>query len=137
MEKPLYAAIAELVAARDNCKESAKRDATGHYRHQMQLHEQRLLALVTNHMPSGAGFDNATTIELDRCSRNMLVFTVRFHHMNEQGSYDGWTTHTVRVTPDMVSDIQLSISGRNRNDVKEHIHQAFDIALRATATWIY
>lgn len=57
------------------------------------------------------------------------LFTALFHLMNDVGYYDGWTEHTVTVTPSF-GGVNLRISGRNRNDIKESIHQAFDTALK-------
>ena len=50
--------------------------------------------------------------------------------MNENGYYDGWTEHTVTVTPALSGEFHLRISGRNRNDIKDMIHESFDHLLR-------
>ena len=42
--------------------------------------------------------------------------------------YDGWTEHTVTVTPSF-SGFNMRISGRNRNDIKDHMHETFYSAL--------
>lgn len=49
--------------------------------------------------------------------------------MNENGYYDGWTEHTVTVVPTF-DGVDIRIGGRNRNDIKEYMHQTFDQALR-------
>jgi hypothetical protein len=80
-------------------------------------------------MPSGSGFDSGTTLDLDASHADKLVFQTSFHHMDENGYYDGWTEHTVTVTPSLRDRYHIRISGRNRNDIKEMIHQSFDVAL--------
>ena len=50
--------------------------------------------------------------------------------MNENGYYDGWTEHTVTVTPSLQHAFSLRISGRNRNDIKDMMHESFNYALR-------
>jgi len=55
--------------------------------------------------------------------------------MNENGYYDGWTAHTVTVTPSLARAFNLRISGRNRNDIKEMMYQDFDYALRVDVTY--
>lgn len=90
--------------------------------------EDILTALVKEHMPSGSGFDNGTTLIDAASSGAKLVFATAFHHMNEHGMYDGWTTHTVIVTP-AFDGFDLRVTGRNRNDIKDYIADAFHAAL--------
>lgn len=80
---------------------------------------------VMESAPSGSGFDAGTTIELHLCDGNKLVFKTSFHHMNTHGYYDGWTDHYVTVRPDMMSGIQLTITGKDRNQIKDYIHEVF------------
>lgn len=77
------------------------------------------------HAPSGSGIDCGTKFELDRSSSNLLVMTVSFHHMNEQGMYDGWTSHTIRVKPDLRFGFGFTISGSNRNDIKDYLGELY------------
>ena len=94
-------------------------------------HTERIEALVKEHLPSGAGFDHGTSLDLDASTGEKLVFNTAFHHMNDGGFYDGWTEHHVICTPSLAHDFSLKISGRNRNDIKEHIHEVFSIALQS------
>ena len=43
----------------------------------------------------------------------------------ETGMYDGWTEHTVTVRPSLQFGFRLSISGRNRNGIKDYIAEVF------------
>lgn len=121
--KPLYKALAQYVTAWCNCIASNNTEWR-------DKHRERANALVREHMPSGAGFDDGVKLDWDRSSRERLVFCTSFHHMNENGYYDGWTEHTVTVVADFVSDFDMKISGRDRDCIKDHIDVAFDIALR-------
>lgn len=96
-----------------------------------QSHMDVLVTLVKEYMPSGSGFDSGTTLDLDKSSPTKLVFNTSFHHMTE-GSYDGWTEHTVTATPTFAG-LTLSIGGRNRNDIKDYIYETFDTALSREA----
>lgn len=125
--KPLYVELAQLVQARKNCLASFK--ATGVDTGWFDRHSQRIENLVSEHMPSGSGFDNGTRIMIEGSHAEKLVFTTSFHHMDEVGGYDGWTEHTVTVTPSF-GGFNLRITGRNRNDIKENIHVMFDEALK-------
>lgn len=117
----LYRELATLVQARINCIKSNNDVWIG-------KHEDKIEHLVKQHMPSGSGFDNGTTIELDVCTGEKLVFRTSFHHMDD-GMYDGWTEHKVTVTPSLVSGFDVVVSGRNRNDVKDYIGEQFQYAL--------
>jgi hypothetical protein len=123
--KPLYQILAGLVQARHNCQVS--RNDEWFFKHGL-----RAQALVKRFLPSGSGWDNGTTLDLDRSSGEKLVFTGAFHHMNEHGFYDAWTDHTVTVTGSLLSGINLQISGRNRNQIKDYLHDMFDVALSHT-----
>jgi len=92
-------------------------------------HLERLQALVKEHMPSGSGIDMATTFGEDS-KENKLIFRLSFHHMNESGMYDGWTDHSVVVTPSLVFDFDLKVTGRDRNDIKNYLGDTYAEALR-------
>ena len=49
--------------------------------------------------------------------------------MDENGFYDGWTSHDIIVRPSLSSDIYIRITGSNRNDFKDYAHDLFDCAL--------
>lgn len=124
-----YREMASLLMARKNClADPAKADRA-------EKHTQVLLTLVDNVMPSGAGFDNGTTLDLDKSNGDRLVFTTAYHHMNGGGYYNGWTEHTVTVTPSLLNGIVLRVSGRDRNDIKDYIYECFDSALQELVVW--
>jgi hypothetical protein len=111
-----------MVQARLNCIQSGNAEWR-------DRHEARAELLVRKHMPSGGGFDSGVQIDLDQSTQNKLVFRTSFHHMNEVGYYDGWTDHEVIVTPDLAHGYTMRITGRNRNDIKDYMHECFDMAL--------
>lgn len=120
-DRPLYRELASLVVARLNCLKSnntAWRDR----------HEDRAGKYVLAHMPAGGGFDNGTQLDFDCSHGGRLLFTTAFHHMDEGGGYDGWTEHNVTVTPSF-DGFDLTVSGRNRNDIKDYIGESFHHAL--------
>lgn len=84
--------------------------------------------LVREFMPSGSGFDSGTTFDLDKSNRLKMVFNTGFHHMDDNGSYDGWTHHTVVVTPNF-GGFDIRVTGRDRNDIKDYIGETFENAL--------
>jgi hypothetical protein len=116
--------MASLVMARETCSQTNKAEW-------QQRHEERLIMLARDHLPSGSGFDRGTMIDLDRSDANKLVFVTFFHHMTEHGYYDRWTEHTVTVRPSLAFGFHLSISGRDRNQIKDYIADSFQHALDA------
>lgn len=120
--KRLYQELATLVTARLNCIARGNTEW-------MDRHEESIQRLVKGYLPSGSGFDNGTSIDLEKSTGNHLVFSTSFHHMDEHGGYDGWTSHGVRVDPDLASGFNLKVYGRNRNDIKEYIGDVFHAAL--------
>jgi hypothetical protein len=118
----IAAHIASLVTARDNCI------ASGNTEWKLR-HERLLTALATEYLPSGSGWDLGTTIDLDRSSEDCLIFQGQYHHMNSDGFYDGWTRHEIWVRP-RFEGFNIRITGRNRADIKEYLHELFDVALR-------
>lgn len=83
------------------------------------------LVRIVKEGPSGSGWDCGTSFDRDRSGPNKLVFFGSFHHMHESGLYDGWTEHQIIVTPSLFHGIELKITGRNRNDIKDDLHQLF------------
>ena len=74
--------------------------------------------------PSGSGIDCGTQLAAVS-TPNKLLLKLSFHHMDDHGSYCGWTDHYVRVTPDLEFCFKLTISGKNKRDVKEYLHEVF------------
>lgn len=60
------------------------------------IHAEKMAQFLAM-MPSGSGFDAGTRLDEDKTNDSRLVFTTAFHHMDEHGTYAGWTEHTVTV----------------------------------------
>ncbi len=121
---PLYQAIARTIEAIKNCETSGNTEW-------LLKHKARLNLFARNHLPSGAGFDSGTKIDLERTSlyEDRIILTTDFHHMDENGHYNGWTSHVVTVVADLSHNFTLRISGKNRNGWKDMAHDVFQIAL--------
>lgn len=94
-----------------------------------QMWSERLSQIERNLLPSGSGFDSGTALDYLRSTPERLVFTTAFHHMNDAGYYDGWSTHDVIVKPSLVFRLDIRITGKNRNGIKEYIAEQFYSAL--------
>jgi len=119
----VYQELATAVAARTNCINSNNTEWRDHW-------EDRIIKIVKDRMPSGSGVDCGTEFDLEESNDKKLVLHCSFHHMNDGGYYDGWTGHTITVTPGW-SGPDIKISGRNRNDIKDYLGDLFHEALNA------
>lgn len=88
-------------------------------------HTERLRGMMVECLPSGAGFDGGSQLDLDKSTPDKLVFNTQFHHMNDNGMYVGWTAHSVIVTPSLVHGINIRVTGRNYCGIKERIEETF------------
>ena len=83
-------------------------------------------------LPSGSGIDDGTRVQEVDSRRVILELT--FHHLNDVGNYDGWTEHKIRVTPGWRGP-ELTISGRDRNEIKHYLHDVYHSCLTALVEW--
>ncbi len=77
------------------------------------------------HLPSGSSIDSGVKFDLDKSTPEKMVFHVPFHHMNEGGYYDGWTTYKLTVKPSFWQGFDLNITGRDKNGVKDYLYDLF------------
>lgn len=113
-----YKKIASLFAAIENCKK------TGHKEWQ-EKHESALADIEKNILPCGGGFDSGTIILYDESTPEKIVLGTSFHHMNDGGYYDGWTQHKITIKPSLLFDITITISGRDKNGIKDYMADCF------------
>ena len=88
--------------------------------------------LAEHFLPHGCGFDAGTHVDWKRSKVNRIVLYTHFHHINDGGFYDGWTEHSVVVTPSLVYGFETRITGRDRNEIKNYIGEEMELRLRNT-----
>lgn len=119
---PLCERLASAIGARQNC-------IAAHNLEWRDRHQSRIEALAQHELPRGSGVDSGCKVDLDRSTADRIVITTAFHHMDENGYYDGWTEHTITVKPSFIGRFSLKISGRDRNGIKEYLSDLFYHAL--------
>lgn len=122
IKQPLYQHIASAIVARRNCTERNNTEWHGRW-------TELLDHIAKNLLPSGSGIDCGSTIDIDASDSSRFFIDLSFHHMNENGYYDGWTEHRITVKPSF-DGIDLRISGKDRNEIKDYLHEVYDIVLR-------
>lgn len=120
-ERPLYQLIARSAIAAANA--GASQNWEWRDRHNIRIEQ-----LVKQFMPSGSGFDGGTHFDHNKSHHERLVFVTSYHHMNTHGFYEGWSHHTVIVTP-AFDGFNLRVTGRDRNGIKEYIAETFHYCL--------
>jgi len=113
----IYQKIAQTLQALENCKKTKNQEWE-------QKHMGSLTIIEKNLLPCGSGFDSGTTIMTLPFDGKKIQFETSFHHMDENGFYCGWTDHVVTIKPSFPG-FDISISGKNKNDIKEYIADVF------------
>lgn len=113
-----YREFAAKLAAYNNCLKSNNSEWESKHREWIERE--------CKNGPSGSGIDCGTRFDWDKSTPEKLVFVMDYHHMNDAGYYDGWTNHTLTVTPSLQFEFEGHISGRNRNDIKDYLYEVYD-----------
>jgi hypothetical protein len=116
----LYKKIARTLQAIDNCRKSNNQEW-------YDIHE-RTLRDMEELLPSGSGFDTGTIILLAESTPNRIVLFTSYHHM-DNGFYTRWTNHQITITPSLVNEFEIKISGRNYDGIKDYIAEVFQTAM--------
>lgn len=81
-------------------------------------------------LPHGAGLNSGCKIDVQNSSSDKVIIHFKYHHMNENGFYCGWTQHSMVVKPKLWNDFDLKISGKNKNLIKEYLYDLFNDTLK-------
>ena len=125
MDRIVYREIASIVDALHRCEKTPDHPW-------IDKHSDRLRWIEDNLLPSGSGIDGGTKILEAESTGDKIVLSMSYHHMDENGMYDGWSEHTIIVRPSMIHGITMRITGRDRNDTKEYLYEVYDTVLRET-----
>lgn len=99
-----------------------------------EIMEEKIYAIMKG-APSGSGIDCGTKFILEKSGREKLVFASDYHHMNEGGYYDGWTSHLVIVTYNLFG-LNIRVTGRNRNDIKDYLSDLYYHWVTEDVDWL-
>ena len=118
----VIARLAQTIDALKRCERSGNSDG-------VKLHKLTIRHIEDNFLPSGSGIDVGTKVDVEKSAAERVVLDTAYHHMNDGGCYDGWTEHTITITPSLAHGFNIRISGRDRNDIKDYLHDVFWTAL--------
>jgi len=72
-------------------------------------------------LPSGSGLDSGCTIDRGNSGKEGIIINFDFHHLNENGYYDGWTNHKAIIKPTLTG-IELKVYGEDKNGIIEYLN---------------
>ena len=121
-KRPLFMELANLIGAIENCEQSNNYDW-------MDKHTEKVISLSENNLPHGSGFDSGSMVDIVNSTSEKIVIDTSFHHMDEHGGYDGWTNHTIIITPSLKFGYTLDITGEDKNGIKEYMYDTFNQCL--------
>lgn len=126
MKTTVAGAMSSLQMQIDNCVKSENKEWETKAR-------ARLKQITRDFLPSGSGIDNGTFVrEIDDTK---IVMECGFHHMNEHGSYDGWTTHRVTARCGFYLGITIAVTNGRRNEIGEYLAETYRHALSREIEW--
>lgn len=130
VKKRVFQLIATAAASMKRCQNTGNKVWADRWAARLTHIERELL-------PSGSGIDSGTKINWSATGGAEIALNCSFHHMDEHGTYDGWTDHTVRVRPcfEHPGFTIHDITGVNRNEIKEYLADVFIEALDAEAEY--
>jgi hypothetical protein len=102
--EPLYLALSTLLQHHWTLSKKYETGAPDMADHCMEEAQR----LARDHLPSGSGFNQGTTLDPERCRTTKLMFLTAFQHMDAAGGYGGWTSHSVKVNPLFGASTSLS-----------------------------
>lgn len=109
-------AIAKAVGCLQRCQAGGNQEWA-------EKHANALLELMES-APRGSGIDCGTKLSTEATAEH-LQFEVSFHHMDENGGYDGWTEHVLHVTPSFEVGFHCRFTGSNRNEIKDYLSDVY------------
>lgn len=121
--KTVIQALVEAFDAKERCLKSGNSEWE-------QRWDDRVVQLIRL-LPSGSGIDNGTKVISVTATK--LVLQADFHHMNDAGMYDGWTEHQLIFKPRLDGYLDVRVTGRDRNDIKDYLADTYLHALQADA----
>lgn len=109
MTKRVIEHIASIMQAARVCRERAEQPLGGDAERWYRRHTAALSELLSDVLPTGAGFDGVSMDYEASNEATQLVFECPYHVMNDVGYYVGWARYRVVVTPAFVGGFDLDI----------------------------
>ncbi len=121
--QPEQTTIIAAIATQCDRIRNAERAANANTEANVKNAKETIAYFEKAYLPSGSGFDRGCTVDTRMSGADRVVIDVPFHHMDENGHYDGWADYKVVVK---MTFLGLSVSvTRGRKDHREFVRQVF------------
>ena len=75
-------------------------------------------------LPIGNGIEKECVISLKSTKKRIVIDTAYWHELLQE-----WTEHQIVVTPSFEGEINIRVTGKNVDNIKEYINEVFRKAL--------
>ena len=75
-------------------------------------------------LPIGNGIDKGCVISLKSTKKRIVIDTAYWHELLQE-----WTEHQIVVTPSFEGEINIRVTGKNVDNIKEYLNEVFREAL--------
>ena len=82
------------------------------------------LALLQELLPIVKGIEKKSVILLKSTENRIVIDTAYWHDLLQE-----WTEHQIVVTPSFEGEINVRVTGKNVDNIKEYLHEVFREAL--------
>ena len=76
-------------------------------------------------LPHGSGIDGICEIDRNNSTIDKIIVNLEYHHLNDAGYYEGWTSHQVILTPSFIGGFDLKVTGKDKNGIKDYLSNLF------------
>lgn len=112
----LYAELARTIGAFKRCDDANE---------WKERWKEYISELVEEYFPSGSGFDNGCTLDLDASSEEKLIISAPYHAMDSNGYYSGWVNYRIAVRASLAFGAIVRVSGPSHDGLKEYVADVF------------
>jgi hypothetical protein len=118
----IYQQLSSSFQAYNNCLKSNNTEWE-------EKHYDKILTLI-DQLPHGSGIDGKTELDFEKSNNNKLVINSEFHHMDENGYYDGWINFSLTIEPGW-DGVDITIKGNfgKYQDLKDYLIETFGYEL--------
>lgn len=127
LENKVYQVLASSFQAYLNCSPTSNNSKP--FNREWYDKHKYAIEYLCKQLPSGSGIDSGTKFNFEKSKPNRLVLNVDFHHLDENGYYDGWSEHEIVIVPDLAHNFDFRITGRDRNQIKDYLSDTYNYAL--------
>ena len=120
MKQTLIAKIANTIDAYKRCIETSNDYSS--------IHLDTIKTIERDYLLRGSGIDSGCTINIEKSSADKVVIETSFHHMDANGYYDGWTQHSIIITPSFYG-FHVKVTGKDKNMIKDYLADEFNDCL--------